>query len=69
MLEFAPAPDERSATGQHRRQGGPLEGRIAGALLRNVISGFQPELKNVFRSREVAQLARPQIGQHDIVGQ
>ena len=40
-----------------------------GAYRRSIVSGLQAKLENVLRAREVAQLARPKIGKHDVVGQ
>ena len=68
-LELAPAPDERPGAGQHRGQAGALQGRIGRGRLTTLVGGFQSELENVLRAREIAQLAHPQVGEHDVVGQ
>ena len=58
-------PGPVSTAGQARA----LDRRIACGLLTIVVGGFQAELENVLRAREVSQLAHPQVGEHDVVGQ
>ena len=34
-----------------------------------IVGGLQAEFEHVLRAREVAQLAHPEIGEHNVVGQ
>ena len=60
----------RTARGRSApRAGRALHGRIGCGASRIVVSGLQAELENVLRAREVAQLAHPEVGEHNVVGQ
>ena len=64
-----PTPDERPGAGQHRGQARALDGRFGWDCLRPLVGGFQSELEDVLGAREVFQLAHPQVGEHNVVGQ
>ncbi len=58
-FELTAAPDERPGAGQHRGEARPLEGLITRLCRRHVARRFQPQLENVLRAGQVAELPHP----------
>ncbi|MCV7332024.1 hypothetical protein H7J81_18140 [Mycobacterium cookii] len=68
-VEFAATSDEWAGAGQHCREAGPLQGRLAHLLRPIVVCGFQPQLEDVLGAGQVFELTHPEVGEHDVVGQ